>query len=116
MAENTANLKAVVTTAVKQHVFSTLGIDLDTEIARQVPLNSEWGNLGMYSINPRMCGPVAAMFKSINVSISAGVSTHNGKRDGQYRLHIVYQYSYSHPDGGSNGKRVEETVDLTYRE
>ncbi len=46
---------------------------------------------------PNMCGPASRIFSRLTVRVRAGVTEKFDK------LHIVFDFSYDHPSGGSNG-------------
>lgn len=52
--------------------------------------------VGELELSPASFGPVAHMFKSCKVEIKAGICPKGN-------IYYIYEYSYKHPDGGTNG-------------
>ena len=70
-------------------------------------------DLGTFQIAPSMCGPLAILFKEISVTIKAAIApAADVKADGsQHPIgYLMYDYKYTHSQGGSNGYDVRKEV------
>lgn len=91
--------------AVEQTIFTDLGIRV---IVKPFELTDKFEVLGGYDIAPSMCGPLAPMFESVKVVVKVGVHHYNGGTT----IHLMYEYSYDHVNGGRNGYTVRKEVAL----
>lgn len=97
--------------AIADQVFADLGITIHESqfpSSPRIPLVgvADWTPLTTARIAPAMCGPLAPMFTAIAVKISAAYHAESNT------VYLRYQYSYTHPDRGSNGYDVQKTVKL----
>lgn len=86
--------------AVEQTVFNDLGIRVQI---KPFELGDKFEKVGSFDIAPSMTGPLAPMFESINVTVHVGL--------GGGKIHLMYEYSYNHANGGRNGYTVRKTLE-----
>lgn len=104
----------VVAWTISDAIFVTIG-QKPTFSFCIAELRDKYCQLGEFELNPQMCGPVAAMFATIRVAIHVGIGPTRqwkpGMPEGEV-LHLRYKYSYTHPEGGSNGHTVEHELPI----
>lgn len=64
---------------------------------------------GTFELSPMMCGPLAAIITKLSVRVKAGLDVKHST------LHMVFEYAYTHENGGRNGYdlRVSEPISAT---
>jgi hypothetical protein len=93
---------------LKSQVFKDLGIEIESYDA-----TPNFKTLVLKkNISPSMLGPMGCCFKRMHVNVSAGVQEKEKAGEVvQTILHIRYDFSYEHVDGGTNGCDVRHAID-----
>jgi hypothetical protein len=93
-------------------VLADTGINLPADCLDSVT-GIRYTDMGTFQIAPSMCGPMAILFKEISVTIKVAVApAADVKQDGsQHPIgYLMYDYKYTHSQGGSNGYDVRKEV------
>lgn len=58
-------------------------------------LDENWKKIGTFQLDPSECGPVAAMFLTLEATVKVSIAEGVG--------HIRIEYKFDHPNGSQNG-------------
>lgn len=97
--------KLIAIAQIKSEIFDRTGILVDPKVNR-AGIIGNFQSIGAFRINPKMCGPIAAMFATIDLEIWVGM------HEDSSRLYFRLAYSYTHSNGGSNGYSVNFDVEV----
>jgi hypothetical protein len=94
--------KTLIFTPISNAVFETIG----QRITFDVSLSRNYQKIGDFELNPKMCGPVGAIFSNIQVAVFVAI----GPAPYRDAIFLRYDYKYKHPDGGSNGYTLTQEL------
>lgn len=90
------NIKAIednLNTKDVNGFLQKLGIDINS-----IEDNGKFNPLFQTTIEPETCGLASLLFKTLELKVKGG-------KEGE-TIHIIFDYEYTHPGGGSNGKSI----------
>lgn len=97
---------------IDEETLKTIGVHFNPEDVCLADLKDSYYTLGRVDISPAMCGPVGAMFSSINCQVQVGYVECKSDPAKTPQLHFRFTYDYNHSDGGHNGYTVRKVRDV----
>lgn len=99
---------------VRETIFEELGIELKSTLQ----ISENWVSVAEFSAPKSMVGIMAPMISSLNIEVSIGFREEFQWDDDGIKVtepetaFVRYEYSYTHPSGGSNGYSCNKEIQL----